>query len=320
MKLTRQKPHLDREKLGHPGQRNIWSKKPLVEKIGLGLVRTMLYAASVLPMVTVPAIVADAQQDSSVTSQLPDTTENGRAKFSENDKAKFAKFFFTMLTSGARDSLLLDAVEKGWIKKVERLLKEGYDIEARDGFGRSMLMCAAAEGHTEMVALLLKNGAVVDALQGYEANGNRMPILCGYGQTPLMYAAGSGYTETVALLLEYGADANARDEVGGETALMHAASLGHTETAALLLKKGAKIDTKDCMGMNALMHAARQGNVKTVALLLKNGADANAIDNHGTSVLEHASAWGLADSLTYARIAKLLRSADSLHLQDSIGK
>ena len=54
------------------------------------------------------------------------------------------------------NGMLIEAANKGKIKRVERLLKIGANINAKDNLGRSALIKAAKEGHTETCALLIE--------------------------------------------------------------------------------------------------------------------------------------------------------------------
>jgi hypothetical protein len=52
-----------------------------------------------------------------------------------------------------------DAVRRGSIDQLQRLLASGADIDARDGFGQTALMLAAREGHTKVVEWLVESYA-----------------------------------------------------------------------------------------------------------------------------------------------------------------
>jgi hypothetical protein len=117
----------------------------------------------------------------------------------------------------------IETVSKGDEKTVKRLLEQGADVNANDGYLTALM---AAGGRTKTAKLLLKNGADVNAKTRY-------------GITALILAALNGYTETVKLLLKKGADVDATDIVGN-TALDYALKNGHTEIAKLLRAKMAK--------------------------------------------------------------------------------
>ena len=122
-----------------------------------------------------------------------------------------------------KNQLFVYLCEAGNTVKVEAALINGANVNAKDNYGRTVLMWAAINGHTETAELLLKHGADVNA----ENN---------YGRTALMWAAVNGKTETAELLLKHGADVNAKDNYGW-TALRLATNI---ETADLLRRYGAR--------------------------------------------------------------------------------
>lgn len=85
------------------------------------------------------------------------------------------------------------AAHNGDTEKVERLLKRGANIEARDDNGQTALIHAARNGNTEIVGLLLKRGADTEAENDH-------------GQTALMIATDLGEKEIADLLREFGAE------------------------------------------------------------------------------------------------------------------
>ena len=112
----------------------------------------------------------------------------------------------------------------------KRLLEYGADLNATDGFGKSVLHTAVSCGNYEMAEWLLNNGAYVNS-----QNKNK--------DTPLHNAA-NGNIHLCTLLLKQGADPNCKNK-DGETPLSHAEKLIHAEVVKLLLTYGgeaARID------------------------------------------------------------------------------
>jgi len=118
------------------------------------------------------------------------------------------------------NKMLLNAARLGKTKRVERLLKAGADVNAKENDGWTALMHAARKGNTETCALLLEKDAKIDARSKND-------------RTALMIAAELGRTETCKLLLERNADIEAKDK-DGWTALIWTARFGHTETEKFL--------------------------------------------------------------------------------------
>jgi ankyrin repeat protein len=96
------------------------------------------------------------------------------------------------------DDELLEAAENGDLIKVQTLLENGANPNAKDNAGRTPLHIAALWGRVEIVKLLLERDVNPNAKDNY-------------GDTPLHIAALWGHVEIVKILLERGADPNAKD-------------------------------------------------------------------------------------------------------------
>lgn len=167
-----------------------------------------------------------------------------------------------MLSSGDKDSDLLDAALGGEVKRMLRLLNEGADVNARGALGMTPLMFATQNGHVDAVNELLQSGADAD-------------VKSNLGYTALMSAAMEGHTHAAQALVLWKADVNAKG-FAGMTALMHAAQNNHAELAGMLIGWGADVDLKNDFGMTPLMFAAQNGYADPVRLLLQEGADFSA--------------------------------------------
>jgi uncharacterized protein len=145
--------------------------------------------------------------------------------------------------------------------EVQRLLKDGADVNAAQADGATALQWAAYHGDEDLAERLLKAGAnpalanrngstpmwlaantgdaaMLETLLDGGANANEeLPL----GRKPLMLAARSGVVEAVRVLLEHGADVNAKETERGTTALMQAADQGHGDVAAVLIEHGADV-------------------------------------------------------------------------------
>lgn len=82
---------------------------------------------------------------------------------------------------------------------IEKLLGQGYDVNARNENGRTALMLVSDD--IRLAELLLSNGAEVDAKDMHD-------------RTPLSYVCTHAHVETASLLIEHGADVNSRDVRG----------------------------------------------------------------------------------------------------------
>ena len=110
----------------------------------------------------------------------------------------------------------------GLVRTIKGLLKNGYNPDLQDSYGRTALLLAAERGHDAVVKLLLKTGKV-----DVESKDE-------YGRTPLSWAAEEGHEAVVKLLLETGkVDVESKDKYG-RTPLSWAAREGHEAVVKLL--------------------------------------------------------------------------------------
>ncbi len=120
---------------------------------------------------------------------------------------------------------LMQAALAGETRRVEALLDNGTDVNARDHEGRTALMFASINSHSTIVRMLLKHNADVNV----RAND---------GGTALMLATCSDAEEIVQMLLEKGADVKARFTATNRTALVIAREHCYLKLRDLLEKSG----------------------------------------------------------------------------------
>ncbi|MFI7535712.1 ankyrin repeat domain-containing protein [Streptosporangium sp. NPDC049376] len=174
---------------------------------------------------------------------------------------------------------LLEAVARGDVERVERLLRDGLGADPEAAGHSTALYAAAAGGRTAIVEALLAHGADPGRISGGEEEG-----------LPLCAAAALGRVETVEALLRAGADPSAREE-DGWTALLWAASNGREEALTALLDAGADPEEANESGETALTLAARRGALGATRVLLERGAEADRPDGEGDAPLAIAYDW-----------------------------
>jgi ankyrin repeat protein len=208
-----------------------------------------------------------------------------------------------------QDPALVRAAQQGDFKRVQDLLDQGVDVDAKNSEGATALwetvLRAGSKESCLMPRLLLNRGA--------DPN-----IKDKYGRTVLMWASHHGPVELVTWLLEEGADPNdgvsLPNAVHNEhnlqvvkllldkgadvntktsddwTALTLAALDNQINVANLLLDKGARINEKVRPDWTALMWSIYGSHVEMTRLLLERGADVNAKTREGRTALMEAAA------------------------------
>lgn len=160
------------------------------------------------------------------------------------------------------DSELPEAIERGSIEDVERLLRFDGAITIRFEYhfqscvlpttGVTPLILAAGLEQHAIAKLLLDHGASID-----ESTDD-------YGASPIHFASGVEMTD---LLLENGALVDEGD-FSERTPLHWACWYGKVDTARLLVSKGADVNLVDTYGQGALAFASEHGRPETVRFLL----------------------------------------------------
>ena len=141
---------------------------------------------------------------------------------------------------------LISAVDEYDIDDIEKLVRAGADINARNSEGLTLVQMAIKDRTEDIAEILLSLGADVNL----KAHSN--------GYTAMHYAADSGDEDLVALLLKHKANVNIADK-RGETPLHIAAHEGHEDTVRKLLDAGAAVLAQDNLGRTPARTADIQG-------------------------------------------------------------
>jgi ankyrin repeat protein len=153
---------------------------------------------------------------------------------------------------------LLKAAGKGDLKEVERLTKEGANLDAISQEGHSALTNAIRTKQNKVAKFLLENGATTE----------RSGFLV---YKPLHVAVSSGNLEMIVPLLDHGADIDETTAHG--TVLTQSIKAGRREITSLLLARNADLNLANHAIFSPLGAAVVRRDERVIRDLLKHGAD-----------------------------------------------
>jgi len=212
-----------------------------------------------------------------------------------------------------------DLCKRGNSEDLEKLIKSGANVNARNEQGETPLYIAVSDNSVTKIELLLSNGANVN-LQN-----------TGDGKTPLHRAVYSNYIDCAMLLLAKDADPTIKAK-NGKSALDNAKDCKRVELLALFKKHPSYAELKRHMSLHwaiqredlaeirkivvklddingrcpicsgpALVHAAGHNWVETAKVLLDRGANVNAPRAPGkydyTALHEAVGSYGKGDMI-----------------------
>ncbi|KAK7872771.1 hypothetical protein R5R35_011896 [Gryllus longicercus] len=161
------------------------------------------------------------------------------------------------------------AAHDGDCVRIESLLAVGFDIEARDGYGRTPLLRAALNGHIDAFDLLLRYGADFNAEDDWGRKAEHLAVK-------------NGHWDLFCLILDLGGEGvlYSRDNFGRTPA--HLASLkGERDTLSAIVSSKFNINVKDNWHRTPLHLAYKSENEETATFLKEKGADNKCVDLFG---------------------------------------
>jgi ankyrin repeat protein len=189
---------------------------------------------------------------------------------------------------------LVDAVERGDLAAVQRLLDDGADVNERDERGRTAVTAAALVDRVDIAKVLIDAGADVD-LQDSDRNN------------PLLVTGETGSVAMLREVLRAEPNLGATNRYGG-IAIIPASDRGHVDLVRALLETDIDVNHVNNLGWTALLEAVILGDggeahTEIVRMLLAGGADASIADREGVTPFEHARERG------YREMARMLERA-----------
>jgi uncharacterized protein len=187
------------------------------------------------------------------------------------------------------------AAAKGDAAEIEKLVKAGTAIDARDSYQRTPLHVAAYMRKEEAARTLMKLGADPNALEAQKYDIVTIAAVADDVSMLKIALAGGGSAKNIT-----------SPYVG--TALIAAAHLGHDEVVRTLIAAHAPLDHVNNLGWTALIESIVLGNggkrhVACLDALVKAGANVNIADRGGQTPL------ALARGRNYAEMVKILEAA-----------
>jgi hypothetical protein len=179
------------------------------------------------------------------------------------------------------------AAANGDVAEIEKLVRAGAQIDARDGRGRTPLHVAAFMHKTDAASALMRLGADANALevQQYDI----VTIAAVADDVPMLKIALAGGCKATNITSPYHG-----------TALIAAAHLGHEEVVRTLIAAKAPLDHVNNLGWTAVIESivlgdGGKGHIATLKALVDAKADINLADRSGATPLTLAKRRGFSE-------------------------
>jgi len=184
---------------------------------------------------------------------------------------------FAQQAPSGRD--MLEAVTRGDVERLKRLLAEGAPLDPADAAGQTPLLLAVKNNHVAAAVVL------IDA-------GSNINMQAANMDSPWLLAGALGRTEMLRHMIPKGPDFSLRNRFGGN-ALIPACERAHVETVKLLLTTKIDVNHVNNLGWTCLLEIVILGDggprhVEVAKLVLEAGADPSIADKDGVSPLAHA--------------------------------
>lgn len=153
------------------------------------------------------------------------------------------------------------AVEKNDISKVERYIKEGYDVNQVSKNNWSPLYLASCFGFINIIQLLFENGANINFNRNGE-HGHTALLGCCQNISPLQ-------TDIIKYLVNNGADYTTVEDLLFQTPLFYCCEIGNLQAAKFLITKGSNPNTCGINNISPLFISCQEGHIDIVRYLVE---------------------------------------------------
>ena len=142
------------------------------------------------------------------------------------------------------ETCLLEACKFGRLAKVKEYLassKHKANLNICDEYGNTPLILSSGNGHADVVTVLVKEGADVNVKNGLGATA--LHWACTYGNIKVVRILIDDTPTEPSLRI----DKDAQNFIYGKTALMNAVTYNHREIVKFLIESGADKELKDAV-------------------------------------------------------------------------
>jgi ankyrin repeat protein len=195
-----------------------------------------------------------------------------------------AEFFF----DDAKVIALCKAIEANDLKEMDRLIKDGADVDAKGKGNMTPLLWAFPDNKPERFKLLLENGADPNVFIESDLNVPRSVFLPGDSVTHL--TAKSVFPEHFELVLNHGGDinlVNPRTKDCLLTLVIQQAKSKTKERVKMLVERGVDVNNMSNSTPPIIAAASWFGQYKLATMLLEAGADPSLRIEDRTTKLTH---------------------------------
>lgn len=190
---------------------------------------------------------------------------------------------FYSILYGFIEAPIFEAIENNQEEDIYRLIERASIVSAKDKWGRTPLIAAASANMPKVVEKLIKNGSDVN----YISKKNGTTAMCAASMVGATEVAKLLITAGADPDQDSTDPDKAYDKM---TPLMWAANRGYVELVELLIESGVNLDKVNGGNTTALMYAAmgRSSNIKVFEALIKHKPKLDIKDWRGRSVLDEA--------------------------------